>query len=704
MSFLFDYKFHFGILKQKFINILILNNRNNMNRRTIIVLILIVFSILLTSEHFTQDNKSTLNQSPDKKTVILKNSSFWVSAYLPSWELNIPGTTGNYGQLPIANIDWTAFTHVIMFAASANTNGTLSYGNLLPSRRKPFNIIARSNGRPVILAIGGAGGEGWGEACSPANINTFLKSVLAELDTSQYDGIDLDIEPFRNTGTINDTTRVGPFIRRLYDSLQVRRQYLDPTKKPLLTTAILPGWAGEWWAKHEHLFDQINIMTYDMAQSLGWGVDRTWHNNAIYGPQPPTGTNLYYTTIQTRWLDQMYKRGGKNRGKYGIGVDFNGTLYRGGTVLNDVTKGVHQPKQRWATTPTFTWDYDFDVMFATYLDTATAATKRYDTEAQAAYLSILSNDGNPANEVKLSYTDSTQIHRIIQYARDSSMGGVILWNIGEAYLPSKYPNRDRMLQFVKTAVNLSAQGVKPKIKGSIYYDKNSDRIQNLNEPLMSGWTVKLTGDATLSAITDAEGKYSFDSIPIGSYRISLESKPPWQLTQPSSQGYYDVIISSNTDSIVRDFGLFAINVAEVNYSGGWNLVSMPVKLHDTNTRNVFPTAISSSFGFSVNYTIVNNLEYGKGYFTKFSSPQRLFFAGDTFLIDTVEVTEGWNLIGSVSEEIPVSNILISPPGNITSTFWYFNQRYQKADTIKPGYGYWVKFSEPGLIILNTNNF
>ncbi len=379
-------------------------------------------------------------------------SDFWVSAYLPSWELNIPGTTGNYGQLPIANIDWTAFTHVIMFAASANTNGTLSYGNLLPSRRKPFNIIARSNGRPVILAIGGAGGEGWGEACSPANINTFLKSVLAELDTSQYDGIDLDIEPFRNTGTINDTTRVGPFIRRLYDSLQVRRQYLDPTKKPLLTTAILPGWAGEWWAKHEHLFDQINIMTYDMAQSLGWGVDRTWHNNAIYGPQPPTGTNLYYTTIQTRWLDQMYKRGGKNRGKYGIGVDFNGTLYRGGTVLSDVTKGVHQPKQRWATTPTFTWDYDFDVMFATYLDTATAATKRYDTEAQAAYLSILSNDGNPANEVKLSYTDSTQIHRIIQYARDSSMGGVILWNIGEAYLPSKYPNRDRMLQFVKTAV------------------------------------------------------------------------------------------------------------------------------------------------------------------------------------------------------------------------------------------------------------
>ncbi|MDI6802811.1 MAG: glycosyl hydrolase family 18 protein [Bacteroidota bacterium] len=659
-----------------------------MNRLIIQIMFLIILT-LLPSSYFQAQEK------------------FWVSAYLPSWELHMGAwpNPSNYGQLPIANIDWTAFTHVIMFAASANTNGTLSYGNLLPSRRKPFNIIARSNGRPVILAIGGAGGEGWGEACSPTNINTFLKNVLAELDTSQYDGLDLDIEPFRNTGTINDTTRIGPFIRRLYDSLQVRSQYLDPTKKPLLTTAILPGWAGEWWAKHEHLFDQINIMTYDMAQSLGWGVDRTWHNNAIYGPQPPTGTNLYYTSIQTRWLDQMYKRGGKNRSKYGIGIDFNGTLYRGGTVLNDVLKGVHEPKQRWVVTPTFTWDYDFDVMFATYLDTATAATKRYDTEAQAAYLSILSNDGNPANEVKVSYTDSTQIHRIIQYARDSSMGGVILWNIGEAYLPSKYPNRDRMLQFVKKAVGPKPSNVtNPKIKGQIFFDKNSNGVRDTNEPGVAGWKVYLRGSDTIDFLTDAMGIYSFDSLTTGSYTVSLESKPPWQLTLPISSGTYNVSITTTTDSIVCNFGLFANDVTEVILSGGWNLVSLPVKLQDINAKNVFPTAISSLFGFTGSYSVVNTLEYGKGYFAKFNSPQNLLFAGDTFLIDTVEVNAGWNLIGSVSREVPVSNILISPPGNVVSDFWYLNQEYQKTDRIKPGYGYWVKFSQPGLIIFNANTF
>ncbi len=668
-----------------------------MNRIIIQIMFLVVLALLPMSNFHAQLNKKSISG----------NSSFWVSAYLPSWEVYMGPwpNRASYGQLPVQNIDWNAFTHVIMFAANVNSNGTITFNNLLPERQKPFNDIAHANGRPVLLAIGGAGDEDWGPACSPANINNFLRTVLTILDTAQYDGIDLDIEPFRNTGTINDTTRIGPFIRRLYDSLQVRRQFVDPTKKPLLTAAILSSWAGEWWAKHEHLFDQINIMTYDMAVSMGWGLDRTWHNNAIYCPQPPTGTNLYYTSIQTRWLDQMYNRGGKNKRKYGIGIDFSGMLYRGGTVLNDVTKGVHEPKQRWATAPTMTWAYDFDVMYQTYLDTATVATKRYDTEAQGAYLRIFSDDGNPNNDGMLSYTDSTQIHRIIQYARDSSMGGVILWNIGEAYLPAtvtKVP-RDWMLQLVKKAVNSSVQNIKPKIKGNIFYDKNNDGKQNLNEPFIPGWLVKLTGPVALNIVTDSEGKYSFDSIPIGSYTVSLESKPHWQITLPNSPGTYSVSITTTTDSIVCNFGLFANNVAEVSVIGGWNIVSLPVRLQNLSVKNVFPTATSSLFSFSGNYAVANTLEYGKGYFTKFNSPQTLLFAGEIFLTDKVDVNAGWNIIGSVSRDVLVSNIFIYPPGNLASDFWSLNQGYQKVDTIKAGYGYWVKFFEPGYIILRTNS-
>src|SRR3990172_1501853 len=249
-----------------------------------------IFIVILTASisAFAGDIKGNNQRSTNSE-------SFWVSAYLPSWETNMgSGSAGNYGALPVGNIDWTALTHVIMFAAGPNSTGNLQYGNLLPARRKPFNDIAHSNNIPVLLALGGAGNTVWSSACSPANIDNFLKNVLAELDNSQYDGIDLDIEPFRYSGSVNDTTSVGPFIRRLYDSLQVRKQFADPSKKPLLTAAILPGWAGQWYVKHEYMFDQINIMTYDMAQSMGWGVDRTWHNNAVFSPPPAVGTNLYY--------------------------------------------------------------------------------------------------------------------------------------------------------------------------------------------------------------------------------------------------------------------------------------------------------------------------------------------------------------------------------------------------------------------------
>ncbi|MDP2209108.1 MAG: hypothetical protein Q8K98_10105, partial [Bacteroidota bacterium] len=127
--------------------------------RLLAIIILNLF--LIISESFGQPN--------------VGKTDFWVSAYLPSWELNMGAYVAginhaNYGQLPVQNIDWNAFTHIMMFACGPNTNGSLSYGNLgVIGRKKPFNLIARANGRPVILAVGGAGNENWGEATSPAN-------------------------------------------------------------------------------------------------------------------------------------------------------------------------------------------------------------------------------------------------------------------------------------------------------------------------------------------------------------------------------------------------------------------------------------------------------------------------------------------------------------------------------------------------------
>jgi GH18 family chitinase len=640
----------------------------------------------------------------------------WVTAYLPSWELNMgSGTTANYGNLPVTNIDWSAVSHIIMFACGPTSTGTLSYGNLLPSRRRPFNDIAHSNGTPVLLALGGAGNEVWGDACSAANIDNFLKNVLTELDVSQYDGIDLDIEPFRNTGTINDTTRVGPFIRRLYDSLQVRRQYVDPTKKPLLTSAILSGWAGEFWAKHENIFDQINIMTYDMAQSMGWGVDRTWHNNAVFSPPPPVGTNLYYTSIQSRWIDQIFKRGGRNKSKYGVGIDFNGSLYKGGVTIANTNEGVSEPMQRWQTAPKFTWDYDFDLMFKTYLDTATSAVKRYDSVHQAAYLKIVvppqyaSDPTQPwLDETYLSYTNETQIKRIIQFVRDSSAGGVIVWNIGEGYLPSQYLERDRMLQAVKNAVgNILPPPPKsyPGIRGEIFFDRDQNGIKNIDDPILPGWKVTSVGpEGQLEAFTDSAGHYEFDSLMTGEHSVTIGVKYFWRPTFPLPAGKitYTVSLPADTSIGVCDFGCYASNVVATKLTRGWNAVSLPAIVSDPRIKTVFPGVSSSAFSYKDYYLPEDSLEKGKGYLLKFLSYQTVWTAGSPIDSVAISVTAGWNIIGSVSSPIPLSFVRTVPEAISLSPIYSFdNTGYGFTDSIFPGRGYWVKMSEGGTVYLST---
>ncbi|MBA4313297.1 MAG: hypothetical protein C0417_11785 [Chlorobiaceae bacterium] len=692
------------------------NNIFNEDKRMKYISSILLFLLGFITHGYPSDNGNQ-NRSSVVRSSQQTLSSIWVTAYLPSWELNMgSGTTANYGNLPVTNIDWSAISHIIMFACGPTSTGTLSYGNLLPSRRKPFNDIAHSNGTPVLLALGGAGNEVWGEACSAANIDNFLKNVLTELDISQYDGIDLDVEPFRNTGTINDTTRVGPFIRRLYDSLQVRRQFADPSKKPLLTTAILPSWAGEFWAKHENILDQINIMTYDMAQSMGWGTDRTWHNNAVFSPPPPTGTNLYYTSIQSRWLDQLYKRGGKNKGKYGVGIDFNGSLYKGGVTIDNPNEGVSQPMQRWQTAPKFTWDYDFDLMFKTYLDTATRTVRRYDSVHQAAYLKIVvspqlaSDPSQPwLDEAYLSYTDSTQIKRIVRYVRDSSAGGIIIWNIGEGYLPSQYLERDRMLQSVKNAVWMIAPPppkIQPRIRGEIFFDREPDGIKSTLDPSMSGWKVTIFGpEGEQIAFTDSSGKYEFDSLQTGEYVVTVEVKNLWRPTFPLPAGQitYTTQLLDDTSVSVCDFGLYASNVIGTQYGAGWSAVSLPLNVPDPRTGVIFPRASSSAFSYLNSYLLEDSLQVGKGYLIKFYSNHTLWTAG--YAVDSIVVplNEGWNIIGSISTSVPLSYMKTSPSGILSSPFYSFdNAGYMFSDSIIAGKGYWVKTSEKGSIQVSTD--
>ncbi len=138
---------------------------------------------------------------------------------------------------------------------------------------------------------------------------------------------------------------------------------------------------------------------------------------------------------------------------------------------------------------------------------------------------------------------------------------------------------------------------------------------------------------------------------------------------------------------------------------GWNMVSVPVMISNSSLSSLYPTAISRAFYFSNGYTISDTLVNGAGYWLKFAGSQNMFFNGVHLRSDTVNVQQGWNMIGSIDTEmIPGTDSLISvPPNIIISKLFNYTGSYDITDTVLPGYGYYVRVNQNGKIILSKSS-
>ncbi|HLF13400.1 MAG TPA: plastocyanin/azurin family copper-binding protein [Bacteroidota bacterium] len=149
--------------------------------------------------------------------------------------------------------------------------------------------------------------------------------------------------------------------------------------------------------------------------------------------------------------------------------------------------------------------------------------------------------------------------------------------------------------------------------------------------------------------------------------------------------------------IVKPQGAFSLPVAD-----GWNLLSMPVVPVDGSVAALYPGATSSAFIYQGGYLAQASVSPGTGYWLKFGGAQSVNLDGGVIAADTVTVSQGWNIVGSISSPVAVSSILSDPGGLVTSTFFGYNLGYFTADTLHPGYGYWVKTGGPGSLILQAS--
>ncbi len=133
----------------------------------------------------------------------------------------------------------------------------------------------------------------------------------------------------------------------------------------------------------------------------------------------------------------------------------------------------------------------------------------------------------------------------------------------------------------------------------------------------------------------------------------------------------------------------------------WNMVSVPLTLGDYTKTSVYPNAVSNAFYFDNLYQPAPVLANGVGYWAKFDGAQSVALTGSARDLDSFTVSQGWNMVGSISSPVDVTEITSDPPGIVTSNFFRFDALYVAAATIEPGRAYWVKTTSAGKLILNA---
>jgi hypothetical protein len=203
--------------------------------------------------------------------------------------------------------------------------------------------------------------------------------------------------------------------------------------------------------------------------------------------------------------------------------------------------------------------------------------------------------------------------------------------------------------------------------------------------------VPLVGSEADTAGTNfqfANGDPFFDSV---SYRGAFDPHVPrnqqwdWGWTNYDPQNYDPEATVGSVPYLVAD---------------DWNMISLPFKqVDDPSVTALYPATSGTAYQYTGSYSTVGSLTHGPGYWLKFLGMQAGTIIGCTSLIDTVAVRNGWNLIGSVSDTVPV--VSVSAQGTtVISNYFGYSGGYFVADNILPGQAYWVKTSSAGSLVLD----
>jgi hypothetical protein len=162
-------------------------------------------------------------------------------------------------------------------------------------------------------------------------------------------------------------------------------------------------------------------------------------------------------------------------------------------------------------------------------------------------------------------------------------------------------------------------------------------------------------------------------------------------------GWYidDVVIKSYQPTAGTVTSTFSTN-------SGWNLISVPLVVDDFRKSILFPTSSSNAYAFSNGYVMKDTLKNGEGYWLKFNTPQEHSFSGMDLQTLDINLRPGWNLIGMVNGNAPVSSLSTNPPNIIQGQIYGYSNGYVPVNVLEKGKAYWVKSSQNGVLTINSS--
>ncbi|MDI6765294.1 MAG: FG-GAP-like repeat-containing protein [Bacteroidota bacterium] len=288
------------------------------------------------------------------------------------------------------------------------------------------------------------------------------------------------------------------------------------------------------------------------------------------------------------------------------------------------------------------------------------------TPPKSVTIGDLNGDGKPELVVSTGYINSIKIYR------NTSTVGTISFAFGGSYAVDRAPT-------TIVISDITGDG-KPDLVVADYYNAKVTVLKNTTVNSI------FTPTSFLQRISYRVGSFP---LRIAAGDLDNDGRPELAVTN----------LNDHSVSVIRNS--VSLPPITVSLNNRWNLLSVPLTVKDLKKTTLFPTAISEAFAFQGIYMAETTLTYGKGYWMRFNSSQFINIYGNHRLEDTLDVSEGWNLIGSISLPIPAATITSNPPGIVTSNFFGYNNAYLIIDTLYPGKGCWVKSNQNGKLILRS---